>query len=566
MAVDDGNRVETPITPAALAGDPVLGTVIEPGSEAGSFVFVTPDDQQAKTGEFVAYAQTLTGDDGAVERVVFARVAEREQVDTLPTAFLSNPDVAPRRVAAALGVDREDRSLYRITAEVVGYYDEQFESFRNPRQVPSEGTLVRRAPGAMLEVTIPNVTPPHLRDPSDPDPGMADVGRLLNRPDEEVRVELPVNEVAATHLAILASTGSGKSYTASVMLEEMLKPATRASVLVFDPHGEYDSLDQLVDNPAFEGADGYTPSVAIRDSSDLNVRIADLAFSDLYEVLDPTERMSSILNDAYQALQRQNGAYSARDLQTECDQYHPDNQASGLRWRINRNLIQSDFFSTHDRLDLDTLINPGQVTVLKMNGLSRRDQQMMAAVLLRKLYQGREAVVTGDPEDADTTIEHPVFTLFEEAHRFAPDSHSHALDIIRQVNSEGRKFGLGTGLISQRPSKLDQTVLSQCGTQITMQITNPADQQAIRDAVESAGEAVLDELPGLTKGQAVISGDAVNTTVLTKIRARHTDHKAESLPADQLWREAYDEAQSAPSGSQSVESSGPTYHDTELGD
>jgi hypothetical protein len=99
-----------------------------------------------------------------------------------------------------------------------------------------------------------------------------------------------------------------------------------------------------------------------------------------------------------------------------------------------------------------------------------------------------------------------------------------------------------------------------------MQITNPADQQAIRDAVESAGEAVLDELPGLTKGQAVISGDAVNTTVLAKIRGRETEHKAESLAADQLWREAYDKAQSAPSGSRSVESDDPTYEDTELGD
>lgn len=566
MAVDDDSRTETPITPAALTAEQVLGTVIEPGAEAGSFVFVTPDDQQAKTGEFVAYSQTLAGNESVDERVVFARVAEREQVDTLPTAFLSNPEVAPRRVAAALGVDREDRSLYRITVEVVGFYDEQFESFRNPRNVPSEGTLVRRAPGAMLEVAIPNVTPPHLREPSDPAPGMAHIGRLLNRTDEEVHVELPVNEVAATHLAILASTGSGKSYTASVLLEEMLKPATRASVLVFDPHGEYDSLDQLVDNPAFGDDDEYTPSVVIRNSSNLNVRIADLTFADLYEVLDPTERMSSILNDAYQALQRQDGAYSARDLQNTCDQYHPDGQASGLRWRINRNLIQSDFFTTHDRLDLDTLINPGQITVLKMNGLSRRDQQMMAAVLLRKLYQGREAVVTGDPDTVDYPVEHPVFTLFEEAHRFAPDGHSHALDIIQQVNSEGRKFGLGTGLISQRPSKLDQTVLSQCGTQITMQITNPADQRAIRDAVESAGEAVLDELPGLTKGQAVISGDAVNTTVLTKIRKRHTTHNAESLAADQLWREAYDEAQSTPSGSRSVESNDPTYEDTELGD
>ena len=86
-----------------------------------------------------------------------------------------------------------------------------------------------------------------------------------------------------------------------------------------------------------------------------------------------------------------------------------------------------------------------------------------------------------------------------------------------------------------------------------MQIKNPNDQQAIRDSVESAGEAVLDELPGLTKGQAVISGDAVNTPVLTKIRERHTEHVAESLNADQLWREAYEDTERTPSGSMPAE-------------
>jgi hypothetical protein len=191
-----------------------------------------------------------------------------------------------------------------------------------------------------------------------------------------------------------------------------------------------------------------------------------------------------------------------------------------------------------------------------MDGLSRRDQQVMAAVLLRKLYAGREAVVVGDRDDVRVPIEHPVFALFEEAHRFAPDGDSQALSIIRQVNSEGRKFGIGTGLISQRPSKLDETVLSQCGTQITMQIKNPSDQQAIRDSVESAGKAVLDELPGLTKGQAVISGDAVNTPVLTKIRERHTEHDAENLEADKRWREAYDDAVDTPSSSTPADANG----------
>lgn len=528
-----------------LAAEPVVGTVVEPGDEVGQFVFAAPDEQKVSTGEFVAYNHSVNDSD---DEVVIARVTNRERVAGLPSSFMTNPDVDAGRVATALGAEAGGGELYRITAEVIGYYDPDFKSFRNPRQLPDTGTQLHRAPGEMLEVVIPNVTPPTLRDEDDHDPGMARMGRLLNRADEEVTVELPVNDVAATHLAILASTGSGKSYTASVLLEEMLKPATRASVLVFDPHGEYKTLDQMCDHRAFEGADGYRPTVEIRKPDQLSVKLADLTYADFRSILNPTERMSSVLSDAYDDL-RGEDSFTAKNLEEACHRNHPNGEASGLKWRINRNLRQSDFFDAYDQLDLDTLVNPGQVTVLRMDGLSRRDQQVMAAVLLRKLYEGREAVVVGDPDDVRTPIEHPVFTLFEEAHRFAPDGDSQALSIIRQVNSEGRKFGIGTGLISQRPSKLDQTVLSQCGTQITMQIKNPNDQQAIRDSVESAGAAVLDELPGLTKGQAVISGDAVNTPVLTKIRNRHTKHIAENLEADKQWRQAYDDAQSEPTES-----------------
>jgi hypothetical protein len=535
----------TVVDAAELAAEPVVGTVVEPGDEVGEFVFAAPDGQAVSTGEFVAYSQSTGGNS---DEVVLARVSDREREAGLPASFMTDPDVDAGRVATALGAEADGGELYRITAEVIGYYDPGFESFRNPRQLPDTGTRLHRAPGEMLEVVIPNVTPPGFREEGDPDPGMAWMGRLLNRADEKVTVELPVNEVAATHLAILASTGSGKSYTASVLLEEMLKPATRAAVLVFDPHGEYDSLDQMCDHSAFEGTDGYRPSAEIRKPDQLSVKLADLTYADLRSILNPTERMASVLSDAYDDL-RGEDAFTANDLEQACHRNHPDGDASGLKWRINRNLQQSDFFDAYDRLDLDALVNPGQVTVLRMDGLSRRDQQVMAAVLLRKLYKAREAAVVGDPDDVRTPIEHPVFTLFEEAHRFAPDGDSQALSIIRQVNSEGRKFGIGTGLISQRPSKLDQTVLSQCGTQITMQIKNPNDQQAIRDSVEGAGAAVLDELPGLTKGQAVISGDAVNTPVLTKIRERHTEHDAENLKADQLWREAYDDAQDTPSRS-----------------
>ncbi len=88
----------------------------------------------------------------------------------------------------------------------------------------------------------------------------------------------------------------------------------------------------------------------------------------------------------------------------------------------------------------------------------------------------------------DDRLVSPLFTLLEEGYRFAPDRNARALGILRTIVSEGPKFGFNVGIISQRPSKLDADILSQCGTQIITGITNSNDQQAIRQSVESAGD------------------------------------------------------------------------------
>jgi hypothetical protein len=114
--------------------------------------------------------------------------------------------------------------------------------------------------------------------------------------------------------------------------------------------------------------------------------------------------------------------------------------------------------------------------------------------------------------------------------------------------SEGRKFGIGVGIISQRPSKIDDDVLSQCKSQVIMEIQNPNDQDAVKRGVEDVGEDLLSELPGLTPGQAVIAGDTVNTPFMADIRERVTDHDAESLEATEKWSKAWQRKNSEPEG------------------
>ena len=132
--------------------------------------------------------------------------------------------------------------------------------------------------------------------------------------------------------------------------------------------------------------------------------------------------------------------------------------------------------------------------------------------------------------------------MVEEAHNLAPASGDLvSSQILKTILSEGRKFGVAVGLISQRPGKLDADVLSQCMTQFLLRIVNPVDQARVAESVESVGRDLLRELPALSKGQAIVSGAAVNTPVLCRVRRRVTEHGAEDVDAPARWLAWFEE-------------------------
>ncbi|AWB27577.1 ATP-binding protein [Halococcoides cellulosivorans] len=525
--------------------DPI-GTVAGPGDGANEFVFVAPAEESIKTGEFVTYTVAVDGTD----RSVIARVTNRELIRGLPDGYLADPGVGPETVAATLGAS-DDTELYRLRATVVGYYDTDMTTFANPRQLPRPGTPIAIAPDRQLETVLPNLgCATDSRDVTTLD-GIAEVGWLLNRSAGATTVHLPIEEFVSTHLAILAATGSGKSYTASVLIEEMMQPDARASLLVFDPHGEYDTLAEMQGAESFQGADGYEPDVVYFDPDRLHVRISELTIGDVMAILDdPSNRMQERLASAWRAMQRaESQTWGVDELVAEMERiYGADDPSVGaLEWRLRRSIQRNALFDPERNVPLDDIVDPGQCTVLQMDTLDRWNQQLVTTVLLRRLYRERLDAVRG----RESSIEHPLFAIFEEGHRFAPSGgDAPSLGIMRKITSEGRKFGFGLGIVSQRPSKIDPDVLSQCGTQVTMQINNPADQDAIEQSVEAAGEDVLRELPGLTPGQAIVSGDAMNTPALIQVRERLTSHGASSREVIEEWREAYDRRREEPSRSE----------------
>jgi DNA helicase HerA-like ATPase len=117
----------------------------------------------------------------------------------------------------------------------------------------------------------------------------------------------------------------------------------------------------------------------------------------------------------------------------------------------------------------------------------------------------------------------PVLLVLEEGHTFAPGradtaAERAAVEVTRQVAQEGRKFGVGMILISQRPGRLDETALSMCNSFIVMRMVNPNDQRFVRNVIESLGEDDARMLPDLDKGEAIFSGQFISFPVLAKVK------------------------------------------------
>ncbi len=186
------------------------------------------------------------------------------------------------------------------------------------------------------------------------------------------------------------------------------------------------------------------------------------------------------------------------------------------------------------------IFRPGQCTVLQLNEIDERDQQVIVATLLRRLNKARMDTERGKVHAGEFYLPYPVFVLIEEAHHFAPGgTEVVSTAILKQVLAEGRKFGIGVGLISQRPGKLDADVLSQCQTQCIMRIVNEIDQKSVAAAIEGVGRDLLDNLPALSKGQVIVAGAGVNTPVICRVRQRFTKHGGESKDAPDMWQQYF---------------------------
>jgi DNA helicase HerA-like ATPase len=519
--------------------DQLIGTVQGPGEKSNQYCFVTTTNTATKIGEFVYYT-TLDN------KQIIGTITEKAIIRTLPESYLSDPTINPHDISNLLGCDLCDTELYQITVSINGYFDPKMNCFINPRLAPSPGDKIYLVSDKTLSEVINSKKLTEI--------GAAHIGSLLTRDQNSVPVILNVKNLVSTHLTILASTGSGKSYTAGVLIEELMKPNNRSAVLIVDPHNEYDTLKAIENHPLFQ-KEGYKPRVNICPPHKIKVRYSSLSENDIkYLLPNLSDKMSYYLTLAYKKISKgadpeddRSHQWNLSDLLQQLNILEEEREEdsgtiNALRWRLEHRLENSKVFTNSEHLSLNKIFSPGQCTVLQLSEIDQTEQQIIVSTILRRINKARMDTHKGynSNTESESYIPYPVFILLEEAHRFAPaNAPSVSLNILKTILSEGRKFGVGIGLITQRPGKLDSDVLSQCMTQLIMKIINPVDQSTIASSIESAGKQLLDELASLSRGQVIVSGASTNIPVLTGIRERITSHGGETIDAPECWKDYF---------------------------
>ena len=197
--------------------------------------------------------------------------------------------------------------------------------------------------------------------------------------------------------------------------------------------------------------------------------------------------------------------------------------------RINRRIAGEASPLPTNRTDL---VQYGKISVISLAGYTNEFQATLYSIIANEIFDAK----------VQDSLRLPVLMLLEEAHNFVPakamnEAEQQSISVTKQIAQEGRKFSVGLILISQRPSRLDETTLSMCNSFVIMRMVNPADQNFVKRAIESLGGDETGILPDLDKGEALLSGQFINFPVLVKMKEPESRGQREEADAfDELER------------------------------
>lgn len=337
------------------------------------------------------------------------------------------------------------------------------------------------------------------------------VGTLLR--NNHVNAKININKLATRHLGILAMTGMGKSNLVSIIAKSISDiPGT---LVIFDYHDEYRFLNgenihfvQAQINPRLLTAEKFAEVIEIRDNADIQKTILLKAFDndDLKKKID--DKFWELLENNIKEIGNKEKRYTT--------------SAERVVDKIKEARRRFDSILIPNSSDPVSHIKEGKVNIINLIEFTEKQANVAIAFYLESiLYQrklSKSKSLIKDNIEKQLLFHSPVIVVIEEAHVFIPkNENTDTKYIAAKVAREGRKFGVGLIIVSQRPRSLDPNVLSQMGSLSIMKLVQQEDQSQIWSASEAINEKIIEQLPSLNPGEALFVGQWVNLPSFIKI-------------------------------------------------
>jgi hypothetical protein len=386
---------------------------------------------------------------------------------------------------------------------------------------------------------------------------------------------LRIDDLMAKHFSIVGTTGSGKSCAVATILRAVIEHNPNAHVMLLDPHNEYArafaeravvlSPDDGLRLPYwlfnFEELAEIVLGSERTDAEQRKILAESvLAVKHTYFLRTGLDKVGTVdtpvpyrMSDVLSYLDRAMGALNrpeslgafqtvkGRILALQADARFAFVFGSHLSLRDEMSEILSNLFRIP--------VNGKPITILDISAVPSEVLNVVVSVVCRLTFDFAMW--------SETTI--PITIVCEEAHRYAPRDRELGFEpakrALSRIAKEGRKYGVSLCVVTQRPSDLASSLLSECNTMFALRMTNHDDQDILRDALSEASHGLMNFLPALRNGEAIAVGEGVSmpmricfyplveesrpkssTASFTAAWSRDVDDRAAVLQTVERWR------------------------------
>lgn len=413
----------------------------------------------------------------------------------------------------------------------------------------------------------------------------------------KIRISVDGNKFFNKHVAVVGSTGSGKSHTLSAIIQKAVAEKNgefsinNSHVIIFDIHSEYKSAfpeanfidiknlvlpywllnseeleEFFLDTEANDHNQKYVFKEAIvfdrkkhfQGSEDNKKKIHydsplffDINYILEYAIAKNTELIDS--GEVYAASNKEKGGQPK--LTNGSLNGKLTNFVNRLENKINDNRL--DFLLGQKSKDisfeetLNQLLGYNKdknynVTVIDLSGVPFEVLSITVSLISRMIFEYGyfyKRLRSAQNENEKVNNDIPILLVYEEAHKYVPNSDlvkfRSSKKSIERIAKEGRKYGITLLLASQRPSEISETIFSQCNNFIAMRLTNPIDQGYVKKLLPDTLGSLIDLMPSLKQGEALLVGESITLPSIVQIDRCVNEPSSNDIPYWELWKEEW---------------------------